>query len=74
MMESTGIRNEKRRVRVHDLRHTFAVHRLIQWYENGDNVQAKLPILSQYLGEGAETALMRISSCSGPSWMSQAVS
>ena len=49
-MESTGIRNEKRRVRVHDLRHTFAVHRLIQWYENGDNVQAKLPILSQYLG------------------------
>ena len=50
LMESTGIRNEKRRVRVHDLRHTFAVHRLIQWYENGDNVQAKLPILSQYLG------------------------
>jgi integrase len=49
-MKSTGIRNEERRVRTHDLRHTFAVHRLIQWYENGDNVQAKLPILAQYLG------------------------
>jgi len=29
---------------------TFAVHRLLQWYQDGDDVQAKLPILSQYLG------------------------
>jgi len=39
-----------RSVRVHDLRHTYAIHRLIEWYENGEDVQAKLPILSQYLG------------------------
>lgn len=50
LMESAGVRKEDRRVRIHDLRHTFAVHRLIQWYENGENVQAKLPILTQYLG------------------------
>ena len=50
LMETAGIRNVERPVRVHDLRHTFAVHRLVQWYQNGEDVQAKLPILSQYLG------------------------
>lgn len=36
--------------RIHDLRHTFAVHRLISWYKNDDNVQVMLPYLSTYLG------------------------
>jgi integrase/recombinase XerD len=36
--------------RIHDLRHTFAVHRLLQWYRDGGNVQARLPLLSTYLG------------------------
>lgn len=36
--------------RVHDLRHTFAVHRLIQWYEEGCDLNAKLPLLVAYLG------------------------
>ncbi len=36
--------------RVHDLRHTFAVHRLESWLREGHDVQAKLPILSVYLG------------------------
>jgi len=36
--------------RVHDLRHTFAVHRLIAWYEQGKDVQQLLPALSTYLG------------------------
>lgn len=36
--------------RVHDLRHTFAVHRLIKWYEDGCNLNAKLPFLVAYLG------------------------
>jgi len=49
-LEAAGLRTGERRVRVHDLRHTFAVHRLIRWYREGDDVQAKLPILSQYLG------------------------
>ena len=38
--------------RLHDLRHTFAVHRLIGWYRQGADVQALLPLLSTYLGHG----------------------
>jgi integrase len=36
--------------RLHDLRHTFAVHRLTEWYRAGADVQALLPALSTYLG------------------------
>jgi integrase/recombinase XerD len=36
--------------RLHDLRHTFAVHRLISWYREGKDVQKLLPQLSVYLG------------------------
>ena len=36
--------------RVHDLRHTFAVHRLIHWYQQGVDLNAMLPLLSTYLG------------------------
>lgn len=36
--------------RVHDLRHTFAVHRLIRWYEKEADLNAKLPLLYAYLG------------------------
>ncbi len=34
----------------HALRHTFAVHRLIKWYEEGADVNAKLPLLATYMG------------------------
>ena len=36
--------------RLHDLRHTFAVHRLLAWYRSGENVNAKLPALATYMG------------------------
>ncbi len=36
--------------RLHDLRHSFAVHRLTSWYERGADVQRLLPHLSTYLG------------------------
>jgi len=36
--------------RLHDLRRTFAVHRLIAWYREGVDVQACLPLLATYLG------------------------
>jgi len=36
--------------RLHDLRHSFAVHRLIAWYQEGADVQACLPLLATYLG------------------------
>lgn len=36
--------------RIHDLRHTFAVNRLTQWYREGKDVQTLLPQLSTYMG------------------------
>ena len=39
-----------RRVRAHDLRHSFAVKTLLGWYRDGDDVAAKMPLLSTYLG------------------------
>ncbi|HVN81346.1 MAG TPA: tyrosine-type recombinase/integrase [Terriglobia bacterium] len=36
--------------RVHDIRHTAAVHRLVAWYRQGEDVQRLLPHLSTYLG------------------------
>jgi len=36
--------------RLHDLRHTFAVRTLLGWYRAGEDVQAKMPALSTYLG------------------------
>ena len=38
------------RPRIHDLRHTFAVASLLDWYRNGADVPAMLPRLSTYLG------------------------
>lgn len=36
--------------RLHDLRATFAVHRVEAWYREGADLGAKLPILSTYMG------------------------
>ena len=36
--------------RIHDMRHTFAVHRLTSWYQQGADVQRLLQHLSVYLG------------------------
>ena len=38
------------RPRPHDLRHTFAVATLLDWYRDGGDVAARLPLLSTYLG------------------------
>jgi site-specific recombinase XerD len=40
----------KEQPRLHDLRHTFAVHRLTSWYRQGADVQRLLQHLSVYLG------------------------
>ena len=37
--------------RLHDLRHTFAVHRLESWIKSHADLNAKLPLLSVYLGQ-----------------------
>jgi len=36
--------------RVHDLRHTFAIHRLLRWYREGVDVQSRLQSLSVFMG------------------------
>jgi integrase/recombinase XerD len=38
------------RPRVHDLRHSFAVHTLLEWYRQDADVRMLLPRLSTYLG------------------------
>jgi integrase/recombinase XerD len=43
--------------RLHDLRHSFAVFRLLSWYEQEVDLGAKLPLLATYLGHiGLETS------------------
>lgn len=36
--------------RVHDMRHAFAVHRLLAWYREGVDPESRLPYLVTYLG------------------------
>jgi integrase/recombinase XerD len=43
-------RGERVRPRPHDIRHSFAVQTLIDWYRNGEDIDAKLPVLSTFLG------------------------
>ena len=39
--------------RIHDMRHSFAVNRLLRWYREGLNVQSRLPLLSTFLGHSS---------------------
>lgn len=51
LLEHCAIPRDKHaRPRIHDLRHTFAVHRLLAWYRGGQDVNARLPWLATYLG------------------------
>jgi integrase len=51
LFDRAGIFTTQGRVpRVHDLRHTYAVHALLRWYRAGVDVQAKLPVLATAMG------------------------
>jgi site-specific recombinase XerD len=52
ILEELGIAaaTGERPPRLHDLRHTFAVHRLLRWYREGVDVQSRLMTLSTFLG------------------------
>ncbi len=52
LLDQTRIRRRSAscRPRIHDLRHSFAVACVLDWYRNGTDVQAMLPRLSTYLG------------------------
>jgi site-specific recombinase XerD len=43
-------RNQNASPRIHDLRHSFAVHRLLAWYRDGQDINARLPALATYMG------------------------
>ena len=45
--------------RLHDFRHTFAVHRLLAWYREGADVQRLVPHLSTYLGHARMASTQR---------------
>jgi integrase len=36
--------------RVYDVRHTFALTRVLKWYREGADLQSKLPLLATYMG------------------------
>ena len=53
LRERAGIRRpatDRWQPRLHDLRATFAVHRLVAWYREGADLQTRLPFLATYLG------------------------
>jgi len=53
LREHIGLRRNdgsRHQPRLHDLRHTFAVHRLTAWYRQGADVQQLVYHLSVYLG------------------------
>jgi integrase len=52
LIEAAGITTPagRRRPRLHDLRHSFTVATLLDWYRDGGDVQARLPLLSTWLG------------------------
>jgi len=57
--------------RLHDLRHSFAVHRLTSWYEQGADVQKLLPHLATYLGH-ASIAATQVYLTMTPEWLQAA--
>lgn len=51
LLKQCGIARQARNSpRLHDLRHSFAVHRLLAWYRDGKDINARLPWLATYLG------------------------
>jgi integrase/recombinase XerD len=50
LVRRLGLGAGTQHLRLHDLRHTFAVRRLLAWYREGADVRARLPELSVYLG------------------------
>jgi integrase/recombinase XerD len=51
-----GHGSSRPRATIHGLRHSFAVKTLLGWYRDGQDVQARMPSLSTYLGHVAPAA------------------
>jgi integrase len=54
LLQECGIVTSKGELpRIHNFRHSFAVNVLLRWYRAGADVEAKLPLLTTYLGHGS---------------------
>jgi integrase len=64
LLRQIGLKPRSGRIgpRIHDIRHAFAVERVLQWYRGGADVQALLPHLATYLGHrGLESTQLYLS-------------
>lgn len=50
LREAIGLKTATPRPRVHDLRHSFAMRTLVDWHRSAIDVEARLGVLSTYLG------------------------
>jgi integrase len=57
LIDRAGLADRRpHRPRIHDLRHTFAIRTLINWYRAGVEVEPRLPVLSTYMGHVSPTS------------------
>jgi integrase/recombinase XerD len=58
LLRQAGVGQDTPRPRptIHGLRHSFAVKTLLGWYRDGQDVQARMPALSTYLGHASPAA------------------
>jgi integrase len=49
-VDAAGLGARRPRPTIHDLRHTFAIRTVLDWYREGADVEARLPLLSTYMG------------------------
>jgi integrase len=50
LVYAAGLGKRRPRPTIHDLRHTFAIRTVLGWYHEDVDVEARLPMLSAYLG------------------------
>lgn len=50
LVYAAGLGARRPRPAIHDLRHTFAIRTVLDWHRAGSDVEARLPLLSTYLG------------------------
>lgn len=55
LKKASGLVFSNHKPRIHDLRHTFAVNTLLDWYRADADVEHRLPWLSTYLGHVSPT-------------------
>ena len=50
LSKKLGLRNAGKKPKIHSMRHSFAARRMLMWYQEGADLDAKILTLSTYLG------------------------